>query len=87
MKLTEIAKRIHAHLKQFEADSAINKRRDNRYAGRPFYFPYAIKVGRNVLIRYVCYQDDSILNKTSALEYLNWLEKGNVGKHWEVLEL
>jgi len=86
MTCKEIAERIFAHLKRFEADPKINKRR--RYRGRsiettPYYKPYAFgttKVG----VVYIIYQGATMLSKSEALAYLEWLDAGHVGTHYEL---
>ena len=79
MKLTELASRIHAHLKRFEADPAINVQR----AGLGMYWnAQAAASGSRILVTYVAYQGANSLSKSAALAYLEWLDAGNVGKHW-----
>lgn len=90
IKLDEIAKRIHAHLKRFERDPEINKEYSDE--GRkglqlhPYYHAGASSSGNRVLVQYVAYQGSSGLTKAQALQYLAWLDAGNVGKHWKALE-
>ena len=87
MTLTEIAKRINAHLKRFEADPVINKPEKTRlYQStiRPFFYAWARRSGRWVYVQYISYQGQSALTRIEAEKYLSWLDSGNVGKHWEV---
>jgi hypothetical protein len=81
VKLTEIAKRIDAHLKRFEADPVINARpAPNRI--QPYYRAYAWVAGRYVAVSYVTFQGHSNLTKEQAAAYLAWLDAGNVGQHY-----
>ena len=84
MKLAEIGKRIHAHLKRFEADPAINTS-PNGQTTRRFFHAGAHATGRWVSVGYISYQGDRSLSKADALAYLEWLDAGNVGKHYEAL--
>ena len=70
MKLAEIAARINAHLKRFE----------------PYYGARAWAGGRWVYVAYTSSLEfDSHLSKADAERYLDWLDAGNVGRHWEAL--
>ena len=82
MTLTEIGKRIHAHLKRFEADPKINKPHP-KYKTSPFYWAGAARVGRYVSVSYVNYQGSQSLTRDQAEAYLAWLDSGNVGRHFE----
>ena len=84
MKLDEIAKRILAHLKRFEADPVINAR-NRKYGTTPYYYSMAYRAGSRVAVCYVTYQGASNLTKDEALKYLAWLDAGNVGRHWRAL--
>lgn len=83
-KLADIAARINAHLKRFEADKdGVNK--DDRGDGmghRPFYHSGSGAAGRYVWVRYVSYQGGAHLAREEALTYLDWLDAGNVGTHY-----
>jgi hypothetical protein len=83
MKLDEIASRIKAHLKRFEADPTINKR-DKTYRLTPYYWPGAYRAGSKVAVCYVSFHGASKLTKAEAEAYLAWLDAGNVGKHYSV---
>ena len=76
MKLKEIANEINKYLKQFEAN-------EDRHTAC-YYNSFAIAAGRFVQIIYVSYQGHSSLTKQEALEYLNWLQEGNVGRHYDM---
>lgn len=80
MRLTEIAKKIDAHLKRFEADKKINKLNE-RYNTVAYYNANARQTGAKVAVRYISYQGRSLLDKKTALRYLAWLDAGNVGRH------
>ena len=84
MTLAEIAKRITEHLKVFESDPTINA--VNRSGSRPYYNAFARPAGSRVAVVYVSYQSRTCLTKTEALRYLEWLDAGNVGKHWTAPE-
>lgn len=79
--LTEIAKRIDAHLKRFEADPELNPT-DARYQTRPFYMAGASRAGNRVSVLYVAYRSSSTLTRSKAEAYLAWLDAGNVGSHF-----
>jgi hypothetical protein len=66
----EIAARIDAHLKRFEADAS------------PYDLAYTTMTANAIYISY----DSGVerLDKSEALAYLAWLDAGNVGKHWEM---
>lgn len=82
-KLTEIAERINAHLKRFEADPDINHR-DGRPGGlQPYYKANARRTGRFVRVTYVSFQGHPTLTRDEALAYLAWLDAGHVGRHWK----
>ena len=82
MKLIEIAQRISKHLARFENNPAINR---NRAGGTTHYFnARAYQAGRYVMVVYVSYQSVSALTRDDAIAYLDWLDRGNVGKHFQV---
>jgi hypothetical protein len=83
MKLAEIASRIQAHLKRFEADPVINKVPAGRMT-HPYYLVNVWAAGAYVQIRYVGFQGNYSLRKQEAKEYLDWLDTGNVGKHFSM---
>ena len=76
MKLKEIAAEINEYLKKFESDS------EPTFATL-YYNSFAVSAGRYVQIIYVSYQGHSSLTKQEALEYLEWLREGNVGRHYD----
>ena len=83
MKLKEIGNRINAYLKRFEANKEINAT-DPKYGTRPYHYPHAVANGRYVAVQYVTYHGVIHLTKNEAVEYLAWLDAGNVGEHWRV---
>lgn len=85
MKLKELAARISAHLRRFEADrKKINAPHDGREGGlRPYYHAEASVAGSYVSVIYISYQHGSHLTKAQAERYLAWLDAGNVGRHFE----
>lgn len=84
LKLKDIAKEIDGFLKKFEADPKINIDRSPTGNGlHDYYNAGASAGGRFVYIYYVSYQYRSNLTKEEAIEYLEWLKAGNVGKHYE----
>lgn len=80
VKLSELADRIHDHLRRFENDPKINKEGDR------YFHSGAFRAGRFVGVRYVSYQCQHNLTRLEAIKYLEWLDAGNVGKHWKVIE-
>jgi len=81
-KLSEIAARIERHLKRMENDTSVNTRtRPN--AIQRYWNSRAYAAGARVFVCYVSFQGYSSLTKEQALEYLEWLEAGNSGMHWE----
>jgi hypothetical protein len=83
MKLPEIAGKIAAHLQRFENDPEINKRREaNKLL--PYHWAGARATKRHVSVVYVSFQGPSYLSKAEALEYLAWLDAGNVGRHFKM---
>jgi hypothetical protein len=78
-KLAEIAARITAHLKRFEADPKVNARDSDV----PKYWQsHAWSTGRYVKLDYYLYRRTHRLIKSQALAYLEWLDAGGVGKHY-----
>ena len=96
MKLKEIADRIDAHLKRIEHDPKLNapykpyaesKNPDHRNVElHRYYQAGAHDCGSKVCLQYVSYQLTSKLTKAEALEYLKWLDAGNVGTHYHALK-
>lgn len=86
MTMKEIASRIRAHLKRFEADPKINAAKPYGRAGNKFH-PYwnvgSRAAGRFVYVTYVSYQGTSHLTRDDAENYLAWLDAGNIGTHYE----
>lgn len=82
----EVAERITAHLKRFEADKTINAKRADFRNTQPYYCPSCRPSPRGFSIMYVSYQGTLKLTTEEAELYLVWLDEGNVGKHWEALK-
>lgn len=80
----DIAARIDAHLRRFEADKVINTLHVESKTHR-FYHAGAWANAGWVNVRYVSYQGVTSLKKADAEKYLAWLDAGNVGRHWEAL--
>jgi hypothetical protein len=79
--LEDLAKRIRAHLKRFEADPAISQRgKATRY-----WCTNAFRAGARLGLTYISYQGASYIKKAEAEKYLAWLDAGNVGRHFEAL--
>jgi hypothetical protein len=92
LKMAEIAKRINAHLKRFEADPVINARSESLLGGNGlsglsrFYQAGAFyERGAKLSVVYVSYQGSTAISKQQALTYLEWLDAGNVGRHFEAI--
>jgi hypothetical protein len=82
MKLKEIAEKIGAHLKRFEADPVLSRRSDGNAR---FWNAGCGVAGRYVSVTYVSYQGESTMSKAEAEAYLSKLDAGFVGRHWEAL--
>jgi hypothetical protein len=78
MKLNEIAAEIGKYLTDFEKNHnpIIN-------GFRRYYHANVHSTGKCVAIQYVGYQLCSNLSKDTALAYLEWLQAGNIGKHYD----
>ena len=81
--LTELAHKISAHLKRFEADPQINAPHKEQGI-RPYFHAGAMKNGRWVAVVYVSFQGWTNLTRQHAERYLAWLDAGNIGKHSSV---
>lgn len=94
MLLRELAERITTHLRRFEANPEINKghrydKKLNAWVEDPrgthdYYLSNAHSTGRRISVVYISYQGGSKLTREQAEAYLAWLDKGNVGKHFEM---
>lgn len=80
--LIEIAAGIDFHLKRFAATPEIS------HEGKrtKFWNAGAYQTGRYVAVRYISYQGSHCLSKKTAQNYLDWLNDGNIGKHYLVPE-
>lgn len=87
MTTKEIAAKIDAYLKRFEATPEINRYDEQsapslRLSGlRPYHNAHAWAVGRFVRVTYISYQGSRALTKPEAEAYLAWLDAGGVGSH------
>lgn len=79
LKLTEIARRIDAHLKRFAADPKINAQR--RPQRQPYFFPSASVAGGRLRVAYDCLHVARTLTRDEGAAYLAWLDAGGVGQH------
>lgn len=85
LTLTEIAARIEAHLKRFEADPGIDADRPKLF--KRYFQPSALRRGNRIGVIYIIsHQYERRLSRAEAERYLTWLDAGNVGKHWEMPE-
>lgn len=83
--LSAIADEINAFLKRFEADPAINT--FNKPGGvSKYYKAFSCASGRFVYVTYITYQGSSHLSRGEALQYLEWLKAGNVGRHYSAIK-
>lgn len=78
-----LASRITQHLRRFEADHEINEP-DPKYRTVPYYYAGAYRVGRYIRVVYISYQSKNTLTFDTAEKYADWLDAGNVGKHWNM---
>lgn len=82
LKIPDLAKRIDAHLKRLEADTAANRTANGRAR---FFTPSCRANGRFVAVTYVSYQSSSNMTKAEAAAYLAKLDAGYMGRHFEAL--
>lgn len=84
---SEVADKIDAHLKRWEADKRGVNRDDRRDGAgcRPYYCAGSWAAGGWVCICYVSYQGVSKVRAEQAEKYLRWIEAGNVGRHYQAL--
>lgn len=75
----DVASKINAYLKKFEADKRINKVHPT-YKTQPYFMAGAYASGRKVSITYVSYQGSGQYDLDEAMPYLAWLEAGNEGR-------
>ncbi len=92
LTVKELAIRICEHLKRFERDPKINRyqkgegTREQREGGfHPYYHAGAFASGRFVRVTYITYQGSTALTKAEAERYLEKLDNGFVGRHFEAL--
>lgn len=81
---SELAARIDAHLKRFAADHAINRNTLADGTGlSKYYNTSAFRSGSWIGVIYVSYQGSSKLTYHQAAKYLEMLDAGFVGRHFE----
>lgn len=80
--LQQIADRIKAHLARIEADAELNKSSDGKTL---LYKAFASTSGTRMFCTYKSFQGSSSITKAEALRYLDKLDAGFVGRHWEAL--
>ena len=78
MTLSEIAKRIDAHLQRIESNPDLNL--ESKY-GKLFHNAQAWRAGRFCQISYKSYWSPQSISKELARAYLDWLDAGNSGSH------
>lgn len=88
--LSETAMRINEHLTRFARTPAIASKKwiDGKGEERDlslYWNPICFRAGPRAKVRYVSYQDESSLTKDEAERYLEWLNAGNVGRHYDAL--
>lgn len=91
MKLADIALRIREHLRRFADDPAIARRLYTGPDGKErvqtlYWATHAWRGGSRIKVKYVSYQGEISLTKAEAIQYLEWLDAGNVGTHWRAAE-
>lgn len=72
MKFEEIASKINEHLQRLSQSG-----QDKVKLYQPFAY-YSGK-GPKMYVRYVFYWTEDYLSKAEAIEYLSWLDAGNIG--------
>ena len=82
-RLSDIANGIRKHLERFASDEQINAP-SGLGGAMPYYNPMVYRAGKVVSIKYVSYHHVQNLTKREAQEYLDWLDKGNIGKHYKM---
>jgi hypothetical protein len=82
LPMRQVAERIDAYLRRFEADPKINAPIEGRtlhpYFGAHAWYPG----GAFISVIYISFQGISHIKRADAEEYLAWLDAGNVGKHY-----
>jgi hypothetical protein len=82
----ELAARIYAHLVAAEADADWNSYESSSGMNLSHLFgarAWSTKRGKYVYVTYVAYQGNNRLSRGDALAYLEWLDAGNRGRHFE----
>lgn len=84
--LHDIADRIAEHLKRFENDPKINVP-NPKYKTSPYWCTnaYSPTKSSRVYVTYISYQGRTALKRVEAEAYLQKLDDGFVGRHFEAL--
>lgn len=90
LTLPQIAEHITTHLKRMEANPTINTAPGMRPEStmRIFVRPWAYHSGSKLALIYRAWDVHSpaYLTKSEAQKYLEWLDAGNSGRHYEALK-
>ena len=82
MNLDQIAAKIRDHLLRLEKDAEWNKRATPA-SGLILWHPHCYRAGSRVACVYVSYQGRTTLLKSEAIRYLEMLDAGFKGRHFE----
>ncbi len=83
--MKELAAQINAHLKRFESDPQINAPKPQSGLS-PYYHAGAwYWRGSRMSVQYIGYQGPSSITRDEATRYLEKLDAGFVGRHFEAL--
>jgi hypothetical protein len=83
MKNAEIAAEIASAFKRWEADPLINSRPNSPNATLPYYHAAAWASGARIFVSYISYQSQWSMTKAEALNYLERIRNGFVGRHFQ----
>ena len=79
----EIADRIHAHLKRWENDPEINVDKNPPHGQYKYFHANCFKMNKGVGVSYISYQGHTKLGREEAIRYLEMLDNGYIGRHFE----
>ena len=82
--LKDIAAAIQRHLTRWEKDPVINA--PDSHKMRPYFWARAYASGNRVFVKTISYQASDSLTRQQALDYLAWIDAGNVGARWQMRE-
>lgn len=81
IKMKDLAREIDGFLKLFE----LKETERGQTVNRLFVMPSAhYAVGAFMHVRYIDYDCKYNLTRVQALTYLDWLRRGNIGRHWDM---